>query len=94
MVDLPGSLGFARPRTENTLSRRRAATIDLIATFSLTVSLVIAVTAVSLGNRSLARMETSRPDIGANADRSAARSDRRVAFTESAAIDVKSAGLV
>ena len=58
MVDLPGSLGFARPRTENTLSRRRAATIDLIATFSLTVSLVIAVTAVSLGNRSLARMET------------------------------------
>ncbi len=58
MVDLPDSLGFARPRTENTLSRRRAATIDLIATFSLTVSLVIAVTAVSLGNRSLARMET------------------------------------
>jgi hypothetical protein len=58
MVDLPGSLGFARPRTENTLSRRRAATIDLIATFSLTVCLVIAVTAVSLGNRSLARMDT------------------------------------
>jgi hypothetical protein len=64
MADLPGSLGFARPRTENTLSRRRAATIDLIATFSLTVSLVIAVTAVSLGNRSLARMEAlERPSV-------------------------------
>jgi len=64
MADLPGSLGFARPRTENTLSRRRAATIDLIATFSLTVSLLIAVTAVSLGNRSLARMEAhDRPSV-------------------------------
>ncbi len=64
MVDMPGSLGFARPRTEYTLLRRRAATIDLIATFSLTVCLVIAVTAVSLGNRSLARMEAhDRPSV-------------------------------
>ncbi len=64
MAELPDSLGFAQPRTDKTLSRRRAAAIDLIATFSLTVSLVIAATAVSLGNRSLARMETpERPSV-------------------------------
>jgi len=64
MAELPDSLGFAQPRTDKALSRRRAAAIDLIATFSLTVSLVIAATAVSLGNRSLARMETlERPSV-------------------------------
>ncbi len=64
MAELTGSLGFAPPRTEKTLSRQRAATIDLIATFSLTFSLVIAVTAVSLGNRSLARIDAlERPSV-------------------------------
>jgi hypothetical protein len=44
-------LGFAPPRKQKALSRQRAAAIELIATISLTFSLVIAVAAVSLGNR-------------------------------------------
>jgi hypothetical protein len=64
MAELTGSLGFAPPRTEKTLSRQRAAAIELIATFSLTVSLVVAATAVSLGNRSLARIDAlERPSV-------------------------------
>ncbi len=64
MAELTGNLGFAPPRTEKTLSRRRAAAIELIATFSLTVSLVVAVTAISLGNRSLARLDAlERPSM-------------------------------
>jgi hypothetical protein len=55
MTELSGSLGFAAPRTERTLWRKRAVAIELIATFSLTISLVIAIAAVSLGNRSLSR---------------------------------------
>jgi hypothetical protein len=51
MAQLTGKPGFAPLRTEKTRSRRAAA-IELIATVSLTVSLVIAATAVSLGNRS------------------------------------------
>ena len=59
-----GELGFAPPRKQNALSRRRAAAIELIATFSLTVSLVIAATAVSLGNRSLSREAAGeRPSV-------------------------------
>ncbi|MGO9046955.1 MAG: hypothetical protein ACLP19_19815 [Xanthobacteraceae bacterium] len=57
MAELTGNPGFAPPRRENTLSRRRAAAIELIATASLTISLVVAATAVSLGNRSLTRGE-------------------------------------
>jgi hypothetical protein len=57
MAELTGNPGFAPPRKENALSRRRAATIELVATVGLTVSLVIAATAVSLGNRSLTRGE-------------------------------------
>jgi len=57
MAELTGVPGFAPPRRENTSSRRRAAAIELIATVGLTVSLVIAATAVSLGNRSLVRGE-------------------------------------
>jgi hypothetical protein len=64
MAELTANLGFAPLRTEKTLSRRRAAAIELIATFSLTVSLVVAVTAVSLGNRSLARIDApERPSM-------------------------------
>ena len=66
MTELSGSLGFAAPRTERTLWRNRAVAIELIATFSLTVSLVIAITAVSLGNRSLSRDDTvEHPSIPA-----------------------------
>jgi hypothetical protein len=57
MAELTGNPGFAPPRKENALSRRRAATIELVATVGLTISLVIAATAVSLGNRSLTRSE-------------------------------------
>jgi hypothetical protein len=57
MAAPPGGIGFAPPRRDRRLARRRAAAIELIATFSLTVSLVIAVTAVSLGNRALSRTD-------------------------------------
>jgi ABC-type molybdenum transport system ATPase subunit/photorepair protein PhrA len=55
MAELTGSPGFAAPRKQDTTSGRRAATIEMIATVGLTMALVVAVTAVSLGNRSLAR---------------------------------------
>jgi len=54
MAELTGSPGFA-PKNEKTLARRRAAAIELIATVGLTISLVVAATAVSLGNRSFTR---------------------------------------
>ena len=54
MSELCGT-GFAPPRTARVRSRRRAAAIELIATFSLTLSLVVAVAAISIGNRSLLR---------------------------------------
>lgn len=56
MTELSGQPGFV-PRAETTLSKRRAIALELIATVALTVSLVVAATAVSLGNRSLARGE-------------------------------------
>jgi hypothetical protein len=58
MAELTGDPGFAAPQKENTLSRKRAAAIELIAMVGLTISLVIAATAVSLGNRSLTRGES------------------------------------
>ncbi len=57
MAELTGMPGFAPPRRDNTTSRRRAAAIELIATVGLTISLVIAATAVSLGNRTLTHGE-------------------------------------
>jgi hypothetical protein len=57
MAELTGSPGFAPLKSEKTQTRRRAAAIELIATVGLTVSLVVAATAVSLGNRSLSRGE-------------------------------------
>ena len=58
MAELTGSPGFA-PRSEKTLASKRAAAIQLIATAGLTISLVVAATAVSLGNRLLTRGEFS-----------------------------------
>jgi short subunit dehydrogenase-like uncharacterized protein len=55
MAELTGVPGFAPPRRENTTSRRRAVAIELIATVGLTISLAIAATAISLGNRALTR---------------------------------------
>lgn len=53
MTELTGSPGFAAPLAGKTRSRRRAVAIELVATVTLTISLVVAATAVSLGNRSL-----------------------------------------
>ena len=55
MAELTGSPGFAPPKLEKALYRNHAVALELIATLALTVSLVVAATAVSLGNRSLAR---------------------------------------
>jgi hypothetical protein len=54
MAELTGSPGFA-PRNNKTQARKRAAAIQLIATVGLTISLVIAATAVSMGNRLMTR---------------------------------------
>jgi len=54
MTELSGNPGFV-PRAETTLSKRRALALELVATVALTVSLVVAATAVSLGNKSLNR---------------------------------------
>ena len=53
MTELPGSPGFAPPLAGKKLSRRRAVALELVATVTLTISLIVAGTAVSLGNRSL-----------------------------------------
>lgn len=55
MAELTGNPGFAPPKPEKALCGNHAVALELIATLALTVSLVIAATAVSLGNRSLAR---------------------------------------
>ena len=57
MAELTGIPGFAAPKNEKTQSRRRAAAIELVASVGLTISLVVAATAVSLGNRALMRAE-------------------------------------
>ena len=55
MAELTSNSGFAPPRAEQTLSKRHVAGLELIATVALTVSLVVAATAVSIGDRLLAR---------------------------------------
>ncbi len=57
MAELTGHPGFAPPKPKQALTRRHAAAMELIATLALTVSLVVAVTAVSIGNKSLARAD-------------------------------------
>ena len=61
MAELAGNSGFAAPKPEQTLTRRHAAAMELIATLALTVSLIIAATAVSIGNKSLARADLAAP---------------------------------
>ena len=56
MAELTGSPGFG-PRSGRTQARKRAAAIQLIATVGLAISLVVAATAVSLGNRLLTQGE-------------------------------------
>jgi hypothetical protein len=55
MTELCGNPGFAPPRNETARSKRRA--LELIATLTLTVCLIVAATAVSMGNRLLTRSE-------------------------------------
>ncbi len=55
MAELTGNPGFAPPRAQQTLAKRHVAALELIATIALTVSLVVAATAVSIGDRLLAR---------------------------------------
>jgi hypothetical protein len=56
MAELTGQPGFAPPKRQRTGSRRRQAiTIELLATATLTVSLVVAATAVSMDNKLLTR---------------------------------------
>jgi len=49
MTELTGMVGFASPISEKRLSRRRNGGVELAATLALAVSLVVAVTAVSIG---------------------------------------------
>lgn len=44
-----GPVGFASPTAGNKAARRRTAAIELLATLTLAVSLIIAATAVSIG---------------------------------------------
>ncbi len=57
MAELAGKSGFVLPRNKQTHWTRRAAALELVATATLTVCLVVAATAVSLGNRALTRGE-------------------------------------
>jgi hypothetical protein len=60
MAELTGQPGFAPPATQRTGARRRQAImIELVATATLTVSLVVAATAVSMGNKLLIRGDAS-----------------------------------
>jgi len=68
MTELSGSPGFAAPLAGKTRSRRRAVAIELVATVTLTISLVVAATAVSLGNRSLAGRPLPAAPIAAPLD--------------------------
>jgi hypothetical protein len=62
MTEPTGNVGFAPPKANKRLSTCRIAALELAATLALTVSLVVAATAVSVGKRSLVRGEgTERP---------------------------------
>ncbi len=58
MTALTGKVGFASPNSEKSLSRKRTAGIELIATLALAFSLIVAATAVSFG---VARAQSAAP---------------------------------
>jgi hypothetical protein len=64
MALLTGSPGFAPPRAGQRQTRRCAIALNMIATGTLTVSLIIAATAVSMGERSFARGHVAGPGSG------------------------------
>ena len=49
MTELTGMVGFASPRVEKTIAKRRRLGVELCATLALAVSLLVAATAVSIG---------------------------------------------
>lgn len=49
MTGLSGKIGFASPILEKSSAKRRRAGIELFATLGLAISLVVALTAVSIG---------------------------------------------
>jgi hypothetical protein len=49
MSEFYGKVGFASPAADSKFVKRRHAAVELIATVALAVSLIIAVTAVSIG---------------------------------------------
>ena len=61
MTELTGSPGFAAPRADRTITRRRTVALEMIATGTLAVSLIVAATAVSMGERSFARGRVITP---------------------------------
>lgn len=61
MADLTGSPGFVAPRAGRMATRRRAIALEMIATGTLTISLIVAATAVSMGERSFARGHVAGP---------------------------------
>jgi len=64
MAELTGRPGFAPPKAQQSGSRRRQAiTIELVATATLTVSLIVAATAVSMGNKLLTRSNVPEKTI-------------------------------
>ena len=58
MTALTGKVGFASSISEDSLSRKRTAGIELIATLALALSLIVAATAVSFG---VARAQSVAP---------------------------------
>ena len=58
MTALTGKVGFASPISEKSLSRKRTAGVELIATLALAFSLIVAATAVSFG---VARAQSAVP---------------------------------
>jgi hypothetical protein len=64
MIELTGKAGFTSPIVDKTFSKRRNFRVELFATVALAVSLVIAVTAVSIG---MARAQAL--GAGGNSDR-------------------------
>jgi hypothetical protein len=58
MTALTGKVGFASPISEKSLSRKRTAGVELIATLALAFSLIVAATAISFG---VARAQSAVP---------------------------------
>ena len=65
MASLTGSPGFTSPKSGQMRTRECAIALNVIATGTLAVSLIIAATAVSMGERSLARSHVPGPSPGA-----------------------------